>query len=178
MIRSTVFLVAVLLSSVAMAQSAIVIDLGNNTAMVIAISADGQVTFVPSAPILRTTPGPTPNPDPTPAQNPYSTPPSSLKTVVEDIVDFPLSRRDATDIAEVFNKAAGRASSSTTKTGELRQYIIDTGKPLGLKDKYDGLSEAVDKVLDNLMGVGDREAKPTDVAALRAVAWAVWEAGK
>jgi hypothetical protein len=66
-------------------------------------------------------------------------------------------------------------------TAELRQIIVDRGKPLGLQGKYPGLSAAVDGVLAKTLGLA---VAPVNIDAAEAnslfqtMAWQIMEVAK
>lgn len=167
MIRLIVIVLAMLASSVASAQHAVVMDLGDS-AFVILFDAQGNTTIFPNASIVRQGPPPT-------AQNPYAVPSTTLRTAVDELTTIPLSRLDATAIAKVY---ANAASALPAKTDALKQKIIDEGKLLGLRGKYLVAPGVIDQVLAKVLGLDNRATTASDAAALRAVAWALWEAGR
>lgn len=167
---------AMLTPAFAAAQTAIVVDLGNNVALVVAFGADGQVIVVPNATILRIGGGPPPV-----DQNPYAVPSASLRTAVDPLVNFPLSRADATAMADVHESAAKAIlSGQLKKLSAVKQHLIDRGKPLGLRPRYGttGVFEALETAATKLLGLQDRDATAADADAERAIAWALWEAGR
>jgi len=167
MIRFLVTMSAMLVASVASAQHAVVMDLGDS-AFVILFDAQGNTTIFPNASIVRQGPPPT-------SQNPYAVPSATLRTAVDKLTTLSLSRADATAIARVYGDAA---TSMPSKTDALKQKIIDSGKTLNLKGRYPLAATAIDDVLANVFGLDIRATTVADVAALRAVAWALWEAGR
>lgn len=168
MIRLLIIVLALLVTSSASAQHAVVMDLGDS-AFVILFDANGNTTIFPNASIVRQG-GPPPT-----ATNPYAVPSTTLRTAVDELTTIPLSRLDATAIAKVY---ADAASAMPAKTDALKQKIIDSGKSLGLKGKYLVAPEVIDQVLAKVLGLDVRATTVSDAAALRAVAWALWEAGR
>lgn len=174
MIRLLIFVISVSLPSIAVAQTAVVLDMGNDTALVIAFAADGTVVIVPSARIIRSGPAP----GPTPAANPYPQPTPAMISALESLTQFKLSRADATAIAGVYGGRADKVPATLKTTDELRQALIDAGKLLGMKGRYPGLAEAVEATQVKMLGLDSRATTVTDAVALRATAWKLWELGK
>ena len=166
--RRLSLLLLLLLTSHALAQptGVVVIELTNGSHVAVVVGGDGEVTVVPATMIRVTPPAP---------PNPYPEPTAVLKQAVEPLAAFALSRADATAMANVISQAADRAPAM--RLNPLSQWIVEAGKPLGLRGKYDGFAPALDKVLEATIGTTDRDGTAADAAALRAIAWAIWEAG-
>jgi hypothetical protein len=130
--------------------------------------------------------GPAPNPTPTPTPapvpvNPY-TPTESLKGKVSAVSTIAMSVTDASNLAAVYagiGKEAAQATSAIMTTADLRAKIAERGAALGLKGKYSGLAESIDKALQALFGL---DVKTVDKATIESqmvtLAWAVWGAGR
>lgn len=134
-------------------------------------------------------PGPIPNPTPPPSTNPYPTPAGKLLTAAKVVAEVKTDRSDATLLATLYQSASRLVSSASaaraagTKpeigtTAELRAWLVSSGKELGLRGKYDGLADAVDKYLAQQLGTKVRDVTEADAAAMTALAWGVWEGGK
>jgi hypothetical protein len=133
-------------------------------------------------------PPPVPPPTPTP-DNPYSQPTAAMLTAAQSVSAVKTNRTDATKLAELYDSAkrlvlsapAARAAGTKPEIGttaELRQWLIDNGKPLNLQGKHTGLADAVDKFLGQQLGTAVRDVKDADATALAALAWAIWEGGR
>ena len=120
------------------------------------------------------------SPDPEPDQNPYAPPAAEFRPLAVPLTKFQLSRIDATMLAVMYARAGESVSAGVvTGSAELRQSLIDEGKPLGLKGKYPGLAEAVEKAVVGGLTLENRQLDPVRTAAfLRTLAWALWDAGK
>lgn len=167
MIRLLIIVLALLVTSSASAQHAVVMDLGDS-AFVILFDAQGNTTIFPNASIVRQGSPPT-------ATNPYTVPSATMRTAVEKLTTLSFSRADATAVAKVYGDAA---TSLPSTTEALKQRIIDSGKTLNLKGKYPGAATTIDEVLKALLGLDVRPTTVSDTSTLRAVAWAIWEAGR
>jgi hypothetical protein len=123
---------------------------------------------------------PTPPPD-----NPYPVPSASDQAKVRDITLVRLSRDDSEKLADLYGRASdvifaylsGKQNEVTTP-GDMRTWLIENGKKLGMQGRYEGLPEAVNKASDALFGrAATRKFTASDRFGFQTLAWAVWEAG-
>lgn len=145
------------------------VDLGNPT---------------PPAPPKPSPPKPTP-----PVDNPYPAPDTSTREKLAPVMTISTERADATKLAAMYGRAAelietglaARAAGVKPETGtpaELRAWLIENGRPLGLAGKYPGLADAVDKALADLLGLdAGRQLTQTDADGFESLAWAIFEGG-
>lgn len=143
--------------------------------------------------VLGTSPSPVPSPAPQPVPpapgpvvNPHPRPSAALQAATAAVRAIKLTTVDATSLAEIYAEAASMvalsgdqaAENALRTTADLRDHLADTGKSLGLVGRYAGLGDAIDAFLLASIADGDRATTTADVAALRALAWAVWETGR
>lgn len=162
-------LAMILIPSVASAQYSVVMDLGDS-AFVILFSADGTTTVFPNSAIVRQGP-------PT-ATNPYPVPSTTMQLAIEKLTKLPLSRSDATSIAKVHSDVATRIPATLNTTKKVKDALVSSGSALGLKGRYPGIDTTFNDVMKTLIGTDDRSTTALDSIAIKAVAWAVWEAGR
>jgi hypothetical protein len=123
---------------------------------------------------------PPPDPeDPTspedPTENPYPRPAADLQAVVEPIRAVTIDRQQAQWWAAMFALAAERVPSQLQRTDQLRQYFFDSLRKLNIAPSATSVAEPI---LRQRMGLDYRTLTQQDVALLRAMAWAAWEAGE
>jgi hypothetical protein len=142
----------------------------------------------PPGPSPDPTPGPDPQPGPGPV-NPYPAPAQSVQEATAAIRAIPIARPDATALGQLYADAqrlvasAPAAIAAGTKpeigtTSELRAWLVQYGRELGLQGKYAGLADAVDRYLGQSLGTSIRNVTAADADVLGGLAWAVWEAGR
>jgi hypothetical protein len=130
-----------------------------------------------------------PDPPTPPGVNPYATPGAALKTAVQPIAALKTNREDGTALGKLYQDAsrlvasAPAAKAAGTKpeigtTTELRAWLVDNGKALGLQGRHAGLADAVDTYLGKQLGTAIRDVTAADAEALAALAWAAWEGGR
>jgi len=138
--------------------------------------------------VLRSPDGP-PVPPPPPTTNPYPAPSAETRETLGAVLAVELNRSDATNLASLYDQArrlvesaaAARAAGTTPEIGttsELRAWLVEHGRELGLAGKYDGLADAVDAYLATQLGTRLREVQAADATALGGLAWAIWENGR
>lgn len=170
MFRSIILAVALLAPAVATAQQGYWAEFAPGVGVGIVVTADGKMIIFNSLTILKSGDDPT--------ANPYTVPSASARTTVDPITRIAMSAEHGTAAAGNFSQAAQQVESGVVKTtSELAQGIVARGKLLAIPKTYTGLSAAVDKALETLVGTTDRPVTPADATALRAIAWALWEAG-
>lgn len=123
-------------------------------------------------------PNPPLPPPPQPGVNPWQ-PAAAWQPSAAPIRALKLSREDATKLAEMYGRLSRPAAlASLATTGDLRAALVREGSSLGLRGRYSGLAEAVDKYLAAAVRLDNvplnREAAS---AVLETLAWAVWETG-
>lgn len=170
MFRSIILAVAMLIPTIATAQQAYWAEFAPGVGVGVVITADGKMVVFTSLTVLKG--------GDNPATNPYSVPSPSARTVVDPIARIAMSAGHGTAAAGNFSQAAQQVESGVVKTtNELALGIVARGKLLAIPKTYTGLSAAVDKALETLIGTTDRPVTPADATVLRAIAWALWEAG-
>lgn len=124
-------------------------------------------------------PNPPPPPPPQPGDNPW-TPAAAWQPHVAPIRALRLSREDATHLAAVYGRLSQPAVLATLPTrGDVRAALVRDGQALGLRGRYPGLAEAVDKLLVASIGLEDTAYDRKAAAEMFAtLAWAVWETGR
>lgn len=138
--------------------------------------------------VLRSPDGP-PVPPPPPTTNPYPAPSAEIRESLGAVLAVKLSRADATNLASLYDQArrlvdsAPSARAAGTKpeigtTSELRAWLVDHGRELGLAGKYAGLADAVDAYLAKQLGTRLRDVQAADATSLAGLAWAIWEGGQ
>jgi hypothetical protein len=110
-----------------------------------------------------------------PAVNPFPAPATTVRPLLEPLLKLKLSRADATNLATMYHNVS-QANLATTE--DLRTYTVKEGSSLGLAGKYAGLAKAVDDFWNTTIGLKIRPTEEKDLAAMRALAWAVWETGR
>ncbi len=134
-------------------------------------------------------PPPDPEPDPEPLENPFPAPSPEARHAVGPILKVPMSRADANRLAGVYEAAAKEVEVSLATraagvvpdlatTHDLNQLLTEETKQLDMQGRYSGLGVAVDSVATELLGAANRNVGDNDPPALRAMGWAIWEAGK
>lgn len=163
-----VFVLATVFTTVASAQQAFILDLGNNKYIGVVMLADGTTHAITNVTIIKIE-------QPT---NPYQAPTQELRTALEPLTKFNLSPQDSKAIAKVYTAAAaGVQSGQLSRTDGLKQFLIEQGQPLGLTGKYEGLAEVGNKLMGELLTDDIRDTTPEDAKILSAFAWAFWETG-
>lgn len=169
MFRSMILAVALLIPVGATAQQAYWAEFAPGVGVGMVVTSDGKIVVFTSLTMLK---------GDNPATNPYPVPSTSARTAVDPIARITMSADHGTAAAGNFSQGAQQVESGAVKTtGELAQSIVARGKLLAIPKTYTGLSAAVDKALETLIGTTDRPVTPADATALRAIAWALWEAG-
>lgn len=137
----------------------------------IVVTSDGRIVVFNSLTVLK---------GGNPVANPYPVPSVSIKAKVESLTRISLSPQDGRNLADVYAKAAAQVESGQIKqTTDIDTFLLSTGKPLGLKGKYSGLSASLDAAAEGTItkrGDPVRNATAADAAVLRAFAWALWRA--
>lgn len=170
MFRSIILVVAMLIPAVATAQQAYWAEFAPGVGVGMVVTSDGKLAVFTSLTVLKG--------GDNPATNPYAIPSASARTSVDPIARITMSADHATAAAGNFSQAAQQVQSGVVKTtSELAQGIVARGKLLAIPKTYTGLSAAVDKALETLIGTTDRPVTSADATSLRAIAWALWEAG-
>jgi hypothetical protein len=155
--------------------------------MVVKVSPDPKARpiirfyhLVPVGPVPD--PPPPLPPPPTPDPNPFQ-PAAQWQAIVKPVAAIKLQKADARALAtDVYGRAsievmAGGPAIATT--GDLRDKLIQYGKPLGLQGRYPELAKALEKILGTALSLENRPLDRVQSAALlQTLAWAVWEAGK
>ena len=104
--------------------------------------------------VLRSPDNP-PVPPPPPTTNPYPAPSTEIRESLGAILAVKLTQTDATNLASLYDQArqlvesapAARAAGTKPEIGttsELRAWLVEHGRELGLAGKYAGLADAVD----------------------------------
>lgn len=104
--------------------------------------------------VLRSPDNP-PVPPPPPTTNPYPAPSTEIRESLGAILAVKLNQTDATNLASLYDQArqlvesapAARAAGTKPEIGttsELRAWLVEHGRELGLAGKYAGLADAVD----------------------------------
>lgn len=173
MMRLFIMAVALLFPAVATAQDtggrAYWAEFAPGVGIGMAIGADGKIVVFTSLSILRSDSQPT---------NPYPAPTQSAKVAVDPVSRISMAAAHSSAAANNFAQAAQQIESGTAKTtADVAQGLIDRGKLLGIPKTYAGLPAAIDKALEQLIGTDVRPVTTADAVALRAIAWALWEAG-
>lgn len=120
------------------------------------------------------------NPEPGPDENPYPAPSPAWRAAVEPIRSLTLPRQASEQIGLWYAAAAeaARADNALSSTADLRGFLIDSGKALGLTGSLPEMAAAHDQVLAATLTLENRPLDRANAAAvLEAMAWAAWEAG-
>jgi hypothetical protein len=134
-------------------------------------------------------PVPSPVPPSPPTTNPYQSPSAEIRETLGAVLAVKLNRADATNLASLYDQArrlvesapAARAAGTKPEIGttsELRAWLVEHGRELGLAGKYAGLADAVDAYLAGQLGTRLRDVQATDATVLGGLAWAIWEGGR
>ena len=186
------FVLVVAMAGVAAGAEIVALDLsGVRDGVYVLRINGGVVTLTPLTliPVNGPAPKPEPKPDPTPSRNPYTEPVGNLLTAAREVAAVKMERADATSLAKLYEAAmrlvesaqAARAAGvkpEIDQTDDLRRWLVENGKPLGLSGKYAGLADAVDAFLGSQLGTEIRPVADADAVALSALAWGIWEAGR
>ncbi len=133
--------------------------------------------------------GPGPDPDPAPLENPFPAPSTEARQAVGPITQISMSRQNANRLSSLYEAAAAEVEVSlATKaagvtpdlatTHDLNQLLTEETKQLDMQGRYSGLGAAVDAAATTLLGTTLRQVQDSDPPALRAIGWAIWEAGR
>lgn len=121
--------------------------------------------------------------------NPYPAPSAEIRESLGAVLTVRLDRADATNLASLYDQArrlvetapAARAAGVQPEIGttsELRAWLAEHGRELGLAGKYAGLADVVDTFLTDQLGTRLRDVQASDAASLGGLAWAIWENGR
>lgn len=130
---------------------------------------------------------PTPVPTPTPTPSPYPSPPTpspELIKLTEPLSKFNISKQDRLTISEFyydfFIVISSDAADKHIKTTEIfRNTYMNAGQLMfqqsGLGGKYDGLAEAIDKVIISYLGLDIATLDHVKASGvLNAIAWRIY----
>lgn len=171
MLRSAAIAVAILLPTMATAQQAIVLELSSERTIILVPDGDAWIVHVVGSVLVVRQTG-------DPVGNPYQKPNAVHLRVVDPIVNISMSASHSSSAANNFAQAAQQIDAGTAKTTDaVAKGLVDRGKLLGIPKTYTGLPAAIDKALEQLIGTDVRPVTVADAVALRAIAWALWEAG-
>jgi hypothetical protein len=126
-------------------------------------------------------PDPVPQPDPQPDVNPYK-PNDEYKADCVPLSRFDLTEKDAVKLSKFYADLGVDISAADSKivtTYDLWITLLMKGPELGLKGKYAGLGDAVEKCFTKTLTLENYKLDKVKAAALlQTVAWAVYESGR